>query len=73
MNQKSKEVFWRGMGMLIPIVFSAIALAVHWGVVTTRLSYFESRLKEVIQSVDKQGDTLTQVQKDVSFIKGKIK
>ena len=73
MNQKSKEVFWRGMGMLIPIAFSAIALAVHWGVVTTRLSYFESRLKEVIQSVDKQGDVLVKLQQDIAFIKGKLK
>lgn len=73
MNQRSKETFWRAMGMLIPIVFSAVAIAIQWGVVTTRLTYFETRLKEVIQSTEKQSDTLTQVQKDISFIKGKIK
>ena len=50
---------------LIPIVLSFIALAVQWGVVTTKLDVFETRL-------EKQGSAMIKMQQDVSFIKGKM-
>jgi len=59
-NQKLKISSW-----CIPIVLSFVALAVQWGVVTTKLDVFEDRL-------EKQGSAMLKMQQDVSFIKGKL-
>lgn len=51
--------------IVLPVVTAFVAFAVQWGVVTTKLSIFEAVL-------EKQDAVLMQVQKDVSFIKGKM-
>lgn len=60
-----KENAYRAAGILIPIVISFVALAVQWGVITTKLGMFEKRL-------EKHGEMLVKVKEDVSFIKGKM-
>lgn len=73
MNTLKKDGLARTLGMVVPIFVSFVALAVQWGVVSTKLAQVETRLTEVIRAQDKQADTLTSVQKDISFIKGKMK
>jgi len=73
MNQKSKETSYRVVGMLIPIVVSFIMIAVQWGVITTKLSVFEGRINELINSKEKQAEILNALREDVAFIKGKMK
>lgn len=68
-----KENFWRMIGMLIPIVVSAIMIAVQWGIVTNQMANFGNRIDKSERTIEKLSDILMNVQKDVAFIKGKMK
>lgn len=59
---KKNDNLWK---IVLPVATAFVAFAVQWGVVTTKLNSFEAVL-------DKHDEVLTQVQKDVSFIKGKM-
>jgi len=72
MSQKSRETTYRIIGMMIPIVISFAAIAVQWGVVTTKLDSFQASINNLIKAKDKHSDMLRDVQQDVAFIKGKI-
>jgi len=73
MTTKSKtETTSKYIGMLVPTLLAIIALAVQWGAVKTTLENFEKRLDKESSAVEKIAETLIMVQKDLSFIKGKI-
>ena len=69
---------------IAPVFISCLVVAMQWGVVTTRMDGFEINLKEVINgieskdvktaaAVDKINDTMVEIQKEMSFIKGEMK
>lgn len=57
---------------LMPLILSFIALAVQWGVVTTKLDVFESEIKNLVKSNELLTTRLSKVQAELAFIKGKI-
>ncbi len=73
MNKIKKEDSFKMIGMLLPIVITFGALAIQWGVVMTKLDVFGTSIDHLINTNSKQDDILTQVQKDLSYIKGKLR
>ncbi len=68
-----KEDSFKVIGMLLPIIIAFAALAIQWGVVMTKLDVFGSSIDQLVNAKEKQDDILIQVQKDISYIKGKIR
>lgn len=72
------------IGAIAPLFVSCVLLGVQWGSVTNQMQTFENNLQRVIDNVDKTdrrtasaiektNDTLVELQKDMAYVRGKMK
>ena len=71
-NGKQREMIIKNLGTLISLCACFIAIAVQWGAITTTLDQFEKRLDSIGASIERQNEKIDGIEKDVSFIKGKM-
>ena len=72
MSTIKKESISKTLGMFLPTLIAIVALAVQWGAVMEKLDSFEKIQNRHTEAFEKTNEVLTKVQKDLSFIKGKI-
>lgn len=72
METKTKEKIVKNISTILTVLFCVCALSVQWGVITSRLEIFGKQIEQLNRNAEKQSDKIDIIEKDVSYIKGKM-